>query len=258
MQTETQSKQRNLKARALATINRQTVAVGFAVLYVLLAFGFSGVFRFFFAAMALYLVLVMSYNFFSLRAQRLYTFWSWLRPLFFFASLFAIYFVLPSEGLRVIFLILSAVFIYFSESALHLISEQAIFLQTLFSYFGLCLGIFSLNFYFLPQTTIVLAALLLVTYLLGRASFENVPQTAAKKNFYAWLIAFGMAEICWALLFLPLHFTALALILFNCFYALWILSYYQLFNNLGGKKVSFYIIFPTIIIALILIVTPWR
>ncbi len=237
---------------------RKAAPVCFAILYAVFALVFSGVFRFYFAAMLLYLAAVMYYNFFYLRRRGLYTFWSWLRPLFFFASLAAIYFVLPSAGLRAVFLLLSALLIYFSEKSLHVISEQSVFLQTLFSYFGISLGIFALNFYFLPQTAVILLALLALTYLAGRSSFENVPQSPEKKNFYSALIAFGLTEIAWALMFLPLHFTVLAAIAFCAFYSLWMLSYYRLFNNLSGKKVSFYILFPAIIIAVIFISTPWR
>jgi hypothetical protein len=230
------------------------IALGFLVLTQI----FNKVFRFLLPVMLFYLAVVMAYNYWYLKKNNLYVFWSWVRPLFFLGAMLSIYFVVPTNLLRGVFLIFAVAFIYFLEVRVLIPSEQVLFFETLVSYFGLSMGIFGNNFYLLPKNFITLLLLGAVTYLISRSSFDYVPQSDQQKNFFSWFLAFCMLEISWALVFLPFHFTVLAVILFNIFYVLWIIIYYYLFHNLSVKKISFHMIFSTILILLTLIATPWK
>ncbi len=229
-----------------------------ALAFLVLIQSFSGVFRFLLLAMAGYLLVVMAYNYWYLKSHNFYFFWSWIRPFFFFASMIGLYFVIPNNLFRGLFLIFAVGFIYFLEARLLVASEQVIFFETLISYFGLSIAIFGSNFYLLPKNFVTLLLLGLITFMISRASFDYVPQQNRQKNLFSWFLAFCMLETSWALVFLPFHFTALAVILFNVFYVLWIIIYYHLFHNLNAKKISFHVIFSAILIFLILISTPWR
>jgi len=239
-------------------MSHKVISSIFALAFLVLIQSFSGVFRFLLPVMAGYAIVLMAYNRWYLKDHNFYSFWSWVRPLFFLASMIGLYFVIPNNLFRGLFLLFATGFIYFLESRLLIASEQVIFFETLVSYFGLSLAVFGGNFYLLPKNFITLLLLGLITFLITRASLDYVPQPDRQKNLFSWFIAFCMLETSWALVFLPFHFTALAVILFNIFYVLWIVCYYHLFHNLTAKKISFHVIFASVLIFLILIATPWR
>ncbi len=218
----------------------------------------SPVFRFMLPAMALYVGCLLAYNYWYLRKHNFYSFWSWIRPAFFLAAMIGLYLIIPANFYRGVFLLLAIAMIYFLEFFLLTASEQIVFFETLIAYFGMALAVFGFNFYLLPRNTITLVLLALMTFCISRASFDYIPQSDQKKNFFAMFIAFSVLELSWGLIFLPIHFTALALILFNVFYVLWIVIYYYLFHNLSAKKITFHLIFAAIIIFFTFAATPWK
>ncbi len=229
-----------------------------ALLFLVLIQSFGGVFRFLLPVMALYTLGFLAYNYWYLKKNNVLNNWSLIRPVLFIFSMIGLFFVVPDGFLKGLFLIFSVVVIYFLEIGLLVVSEQVVFLETLVSYFALSLLIFGWNFYLLPKSTFTLLFLGAITFLITRASFDYVPQSDQKKIFWAALITFCILEVSWALVFLPFHFTALAAILFNVFYVLWIVVYYYLFHNLNRQKISFHLIFSSILIILIILSTPWK
>lgn len=242
----------------LKFVNHKLVSAVLALLFLILVQSFNGVFRFLLGAMFLYTAALMAYNYWYLHQHNFYTFWSFLRPLFFLGSIIGIYFVLPAGFIRGFFVIVATILIFVFELGLLSATEQVIFLETLFSYFGLVLAAFAYTFFLLPKSWIMLLVFFFLTFLVARASFEYIPQPAQKKNFFSWLIALAVLELSWTLLFIPLHFSVLAIILFNVFYLLWIIVYYYMFHNLTSKKVGFHLVFSAFLIILALISTPWR
>lgn len=216
----------------------------------------GGVFRYLFFLIALLTILLLAYNTWHLLRNKIFTIWNLVRMFFFIISLVSIYFIVPNDILKELFLLFSSLLFYFIELNIKVFSEQLIFLETLLSYFGFSLGIFALIFYFLTKSTFILLLICLGTYFISRSSLDYIPQSPQKKNFYALLISLAILEIGWSLLLLPFHFTALAVIMFNVFYVLWIIVYYHLFNNLSLKKVSFHVIFSSILIILTFLSTP--
>lgn len=229
-----------------------------ALSFLVLVQSSDGVFRFLLAAMVIFTSAVLGYNYWYLKINNFFSFWTWVRPALFFIGLLAIYFVVPGSGIKGLFLIASVGLIYLFEVKLLVASEQLLFLETLVTYFGWALGIFAINFYILPKTYLILGAIALSTFFISRCSFEYIPQTEQKRNFYSWFLALCALEISWAMLFLPVHFTALSIILFNIFYVLWIIIYYHMLHNLTAQKVSFHLILASLIVILTLVSTPWR
>jgi hypothetical protein len=218
----------------------------------------SPLFRAFIAVMAIYSCGVLAYNYFYLKKNNAYSFWRWLNFLFLLLSFICIYLILPGNYLRSFYIIAATALIFLSELGLNYVSEQLNFLKTLLSFFGIALGIFAVNFYFLPKNFLILLLFALITYLISRSSLDYIPQSNSRKNFFAVLLAFAMLEAGWSLTLLPFHFTALAVILFNVFYALWIIVYYYLYNNLSPKKVYFHLLFSGLLVFLIFLSTPWK
>ncbi len=239
-------------------INHKLASSIIALGFLALIQSYSPVFRLVVPVMAAYIAAVGIYNSVYLKAHNFFTPWSWIRFLIFLAALTSIYFVLPDGFWRGAFLIASTGLIYFVESRLLVASEQIVFLQALISFFGLSLVIFALNFYFLPKNTITLVLLLLSAFAVSRASFDYIAVEAGKKNFYSLFIAFAVLELSWGLIFLPFYYSALAIIIFNIFYVLWVVIYHHLFNNLSRQKISFHVVFSAILVILTLVSTPWR
>ncbi len=239
-------------------MSHKVVSSIIALLFLVLIQSFGGVFRFLLPVMALYVLGFLAYNYWYLKKNNVLNNWSLIRPVLFIFSMIGLFFVVPDGFLKGLFLIFSVIVIYFLEIGLLVVSEQVVFLETLVSYFALSMAIFAWNFYLLPKSTLTLLLLGAMTFLIARASFDYVPQSDQKKNFWAALITFCLLEVSWALVFLPFHFTALAVILFNVFYVLWIIIYYYLFHNLNRQKISFHVIFSAILIVLIILSTPWK
>ncbi|GAC1412400.1 MAG: hypothetical protein NVSMB66_1330 [Candidatus Doudnabacteria bacterium] len=229
-----------------------------ALAFLVLIQSFSGILRHLLLAMSIYVIVVLAYNYWYLKKQNFYVFWSWIRILFFIASMIGIYLVVPNSFSKGLFLVIAPFAIFFLEARLLIASEQVLFFETLISYFGLALGIFGDNYYLLPKSFVTLLLLGVITFLISRASFDYTPQNGQQKNFFSWFLTLCVLEISWALVFLPFHFTVLAIILFNIFYVLWIVIYYHLFNNLTVKKVAFHLILSTLLILLTLATTPWK
>ena len=206
-----------------------------------------------------YTAILMVYVYRYLRARSSYTLWLWMRIPITIAALLSVYLLLPiASPLRSLYLIAAAAMLYIAEVGISKISEQGNFMGTLGAYFGLCLGLFALNFYMPNNTFVVLLLLGVVTFMVCRSSFEYVPQPDRTKNIYAALTVLCVVELSWSLVLLPLHFTALALVAFNFFYVLWMLAYYHLFQNLTAKKAAFHISFAVAIAAVAVATTPWR
>lgn len=239
-------------------MSHKVVSSIIALLFLVLIQSFGGVFRFLLPVMTLYVLGFLAYNYWYLKKNNVLNNWSLIRPMLFIFSMIGLFFVVPDGFLKGLFLIFSVIVIYFLEIGLLVVSEQVVFLETLVSYFALSMAIFAWNFYLLPKSTLTLLLLGAMTFLIARASLDYVPQSDQKKNFWAALITFCLLEVSWALVFLPFHFTALVVILFNVFYVLWIIIYFYLFHNLNRQKVSFHVIFSAILIVLTILSTPWK
>jgi hypothetical protein len=230
-----------------------------ALLFLVLISSFRDVFRFLLAASVIYSAIFLAYNYWYLKSKSFYTFWSWLRPFFFLCTLLGLFLVVPSATLSSgLYLIIATLFLFIVELYLINASEQKVFFETLFSYFGLALTIFAFNFYFVPSNSLTLVLLFFTSYLVTRASLDYVPVPNPTKNFYAWLLALIMLEVAWSLIYLPLTFVTLSVIIFNIFYGFWIVIYHQLYHNLSLKKIVFHLVFALFIIIIAFLSTPWR
>src|SRR5579864_7870895 len=130
-----------------------------ALAFFILVQATSFAFRILLPAGLVFMALLLAYNYRYLKQKHFYTFWVWIRPVLFLAASMAIYFALPQGFARGAYLLLSAGLLYIFELGLSVVSEQLNFLQTLFTYFGLSIGVFASQFYYLFKAGFILAVL---------------------------------------------------------------------------------------------------
>lgn len=232
------------------------LSIGFVVMVQMLATPIP-VFRFLVPAFAVFLVIVAIYNFVYLNRTGRYSPWIWLRYLLFLTSWFILFFLIPTPGLRGLFLLFGILVTYVFESMVGMMGEQMLFNETLLTAFGFIMALFALAWYFPISSILYLGLVFILMTLLARASFASTPASNDVQLIGSIVIGLITAQVFWALSFLPLHFSALALILFAIFYFVWALYYYELFKHLTLRKVQFHAAVSLGIIILILVVTPW-
>ncbi len=215
------------------------------------------VYRFLLPAFVIYLAAVGTYNFFYLRHIHSVNIWVALRPLLLIAGWFGVYFIIPNEFWRGVYLLAGVPVIYFIERMLGNPGEQLLFNETTLAAFTGYMTIVAFSHYYLLPGTIYLLAAFVFTVLLTRSSYELTPQSLRAKWLVAIVMGLAITEVFWAASFMPLHYSATALLVFDIFYTAWTLCYYFLYNHLTSKKIQFHIVLAVLFAFIILAVTPW-
>lgn len=216
------------------------------------------VFRFLLPAFVIYAAVVGVYNYFYLKRSGTYNFWTWLRPLLFIIAWFGVFFIIPSSFWRGVYLLLGVVAVYVVERNLGKMGEQLLFNETLITAFTGLMTLTAFSHYFLVPGTVYLILVFIWTMLIVRASYELTPQDRQAKWVSSVVLGIALTEVFWVGSFLPLHYSALGLLIFNVFYCAWTLGYYFLYNHLTPKKIQFHVVLALVFTAIILAVTPWR
>ena len=216
------------------------------------------IFRFLVPAFLIYVIAVSLYNRWYLRQIQKYNFWVVLRPLLLLLAGFGLFLLIPSAGLRSLFLIISVCLIFFVEFALGNFAENILINETLIIAFGFFITLTALNQYFPSLSFICLIGTFVLAALLARSFYEFIPQTPKTKIVASVVLGFFASQLFWALNFLPLHFSALAVILFNLYYFCLILNYYHFFQTLSLKKLQFHLALILVCSGAVLVATPWK
>jgi hypothetical protein len=178
-----------------------------------------------------------------------------LLPVIYLLAVGAVFMLIPSTTLCLIFLILVSINFYFLEVKL---GKESHFLQNIYllSVFGLYLGLFAVQFYFNLKNWYIVPIAFLLTYLLsvqGLAGF-SLP---AKRYFYL-LTALICAEATWGLTFWPTHYFVNSIVLFSIFYLLWIFSFSAFFGKLSRQKIYWQLSLVAIVLTLTLTTAAWK
>lgn len=216
------------------------------------------VFRFLVPSFLLYAGVLTFYNYWMLRQIGKLSFWLLIRPVLFLVALFGLLLILPTQVWRGFLLILSLPAIYFEELALGSASQHILFNEVVIAAFGFLMAVVAWSSYFPVSAAAYLFAVFGFIVLQARSAFEFTPKSGAAKWLAALAVGFFTAEFFWVLNFLPLHYSALGLILFNLFYFCWALYYYFLIGQLTPRKSQFHFALALGFSLLILLVTPWR
>lgn len=174
------------------------------------------------------------------------------------ASAFGLFLIIPTEGFRGLYLIITVGLISLGEIILGKEGENILLNETLIIAFGLFLT-FSAFYQYIPAYSVIYAIGIFVSSaLLARSFYELLPQAGYAKLVGSVTLGLFCTEIFWALNFLPFHFSIQGVLLFNIFYLCLILNYYHQFHNLNLKKIQFHLLLIAACSAVVLLFTPWN
>lgn len=232
------------------------ISIGILVVAQVFASPFP-VFRFLIPAIVACIGAILVYNYFYLKEQGRWNRWKSVQTALFFVAWFGVFLLLPNYVIRGIYLLASMPIIYFVELLLDNFGEQILINQVLLIAFGLFVSSWGVEYYYKLSGSYVFLLEFFAIFLLVRASLEYIPHSYKLKLLSALSIALFMSEVHWALSFWPLHYSALAIVAFCIFYAVWTLYHYALFNVLTTRRIQFYLVFALVAIIIIVSSTPW-
>jgi hypothetical protein len=232
----------------------------FAIAFVVVVQWFAvpiPVFRFLIPAFIIYLGIVTLYNWRYLVSQKVFSYWLLARVPIFLLVWFGLLFVIPFGFIRSLFLLASLVIIFFFETLAANKGQQLAWSLFLVSLASLQLSLFGFSFYFPLHGLVYLLINFVGILLLVRASVDSVPHSINVKWLAGLVIGLFAAEVFWALQFLPLHFSVLAVISFMVLYLAWAIYYHYLYKTLTGKQIQLSVLLVLFLSALILLSSPW-
>lgn len=215
------------------------------------------VFRFLVPAFILYVAAVTGYNYWWLKSNRQFNFWLWMRLPLFLLSWFGLFFMVPSGLGRGLFLLISLPIIGFFESLVGNTGQQLGWNEFLLTIAALLISLFGFSYYFMIPGVLYLFLVFAAVAIVVRSSFELIPHEPLVKWVAALALGLFATELFWAVSFLPLHYTALAVFTFNVLYVLWIIYYHYLYKTLTRKQVTFHLILALILAVVMFLSTPW-
>ena len=232
------------------------IAVAFVVIVQVFASPLP-VFRFLLPAFLVYLVVVSLYNRWYMRKQNRWNVWVWLRLPMFLASWFGVFFLLPSSFARGLFLLALVPVTFFFESLVGNIGQQLGWNEFLLTLGASLITLFGFSYYFLLPGLVYLMLTFLAVAVIVRSSLELVPHSNIVKWVASLAIGLFALELFWGINFLPLHYTALAVVTFNVLYVVWIVYYHYLYHTLTRKQIQFHLVLAIILTIVIFLSTPW-
>lgn len=236
------------------------ISLGFAIAFVVVVQWFAvpvPVFRFLVPAFLAFLAALIFYNWRYLLSQSDFSWWLIIRLPVFLLIWFGLLFIVPSGLGRSVFLMISVPVIFFFETLFANKGQQLAWNLFLLSSASLLLTLYGFNFYFPFNGLIYLALVFAGILLLVRISLENVPHDSRVKWLSGLVLGLFSAELFWALQFLPLHFSVLAVMSFNLLYLLWAIYYHYLYRTLTPRQIQFNALLVAVLTLIILFSSPW-
>lgn len=182
--------------------------------------------------------------------------WSHLMlPVIYIMSVSSVFLIITNPALRLPFLILAAINLFFIEFNL---GKESHLLQNAFllSVFGLYAGMFAFHYYFNLNHWWLLLGMFVITYVLILQGFAGFSLPA--KKYFVWLISLVVTQITWALSFWPTFYLVNATAVFLVFYIFWIFSFSAFFGKLSRHKLFLQLGLIIIVLGIVLGTTPWR
>ncbi len=232
------------------------LAIAFIVVVQWFAFPVP-VFRYLIPLFVLYLAAVMLYNWRYLISQQSMNAWMLIRVPIFLLVWFGLLFVIPYGFMRALFLLVSIPLIFVFETLAANKGQQLGWNLFLVSLASLQLGLFGFNFYFPLHGLMYLFLQFAGMVVLVRTMIDAVPYNNNVKWLAGLILGLFSAELFWALQFLPLHFSVLAVVSFMVLYLLWAIYYHYLYRTLTAKQIQLNVFLVLFLSVLILLSSPW-
>ncbi len=229
-------------------------------LFLILGYFSKGVpvFRFLAPVFVLYSLILFYYNKSYLHSIEKYNFWIAIKPVLFVSAAFGLLFFIPNLPILVLVLTTASFFLFLFEISLNKFAENLLTNEILIISFGGFYALSAADFYFPKYQTFFIALVLVFSFFLVRSFYEFTSLSKRNKTVVAMVLAMLTAEFFWALAFLPLHFSVLALILHSLFYVSLMLNYYEIFNILNSKKIKYHLYIVAVCWLVVLLSTPWK
>lgn len=235
-----------------------SAAVSIAFIVMLQTFAApSPVFRFLLPAVLVFICLLQLYHWTYLKAINKFSKWQILSSALFYFGWFGVFMLLPNAGIRGVFLLLSLPVVYLLEFLISNHGEHLIHAKVLLTMLVLIYSLVGFQYYYQVSTTLILLLSFVTVYLIVQGSFELVPTANNNKLLISLCIALFLTEFFWALMFLPFHYSVIALALFNFFYVCWSLTYYYLFNKISRKRIQFHVGLALFLTIFLIFLTQW-
>lgn len=215
------------------------------------------VFRFLVPSFLAFVLAVSLYNRWYLLDQNRWNVWVWVRFPLFLLSWFGLFFLVPSGLGRGLFLLVSLPIIFFFESLVGNTGQQIGWNEFLLTCAALLLTLFGFSYYFQLPGVLYLLGVFLSVAVVVRSSLELVPHDSMVKWVASLALGLFATELFWAVSFLPLYYSALAIFTFNVLYVLWIIYYHYLYRTLTRKQVQFHLLLALLLVLVMLMATPW-
>ncbi len=232
------------------------IAIAFVVIVQIFASPLP-VFRYLLPAFLIYLIGVSLYNRWYMLSKERWNVWVWLRLPMFLAAWFGVFFLLPSSFARGLFLLALVPIVFFFESVVGNPGQQLGWNEFLLTLGAVLLTLFGFSYYFVLPGLIYLLLTFLAVTVVVRSSLEMVPHDTLVKWVAALAIGLFAMELFWAINFLPLHYSALAVVTFNVLYVVWIVYYHYLYHTLTRKQIQFHLVLAVVLTLVIFMSTPW-
>jgi hypothetical protein len=216
------------------------------------------VFRYIIPAFIILVVLIEVLTWRRLADDREGRGWIIARSVLFYSAWLAVFFLMPSSGLQLAFMLISAPVLFMAQQLVAFGGETVLITHTSLTAFGLLLMAASAEYYFHAGSVVLTAIVFVLLLILSRATFVFVPQTPQVRLVASLLVALLATQGYAAILFLPFHYSVLGFLSFLSFYLIWLMTYYWQYNVLTKQKIKFYGLFALILAAAVLLATPWR
>lgn len=209
---------------------------------------------------AFFLCVVLTQVFSRSTLEHLHEGWPWavVRSSLFYLAWFLLFFLLPTPGLQIAYMLISVPVLYVGERLVGYTGETVLVSHTILTSFGLLLAAAAGEYYFHAGSALLTIVVFTCLFLLSRATYVFVPQTPAIRLASSLLVALFATEAYAAVLFLPFHFSVVGFLAFLSFYIVWLFTYYWQFGVLTAQRVKLYLIISAALAILLLLVTPWQ
>lgn len=177
----------------------------------------------------------------------------------FFGTAFSLFNIVPGDFFRGLLLLFVVALGWLFEYFLGSFAENIALNETLIIAFGMIMSLSAYALQYFPGfQTLWLILVFVGTFLLTRSFYDFAPESSSSKMIVSLTLALFCAEIFWALTFLPFHYSASGLMLFNVYYFCLILAYAYAFNTLNVRRFQFHLMLLIVCSAFIFLLTPWR
>ena len=164
-----------------------------------------------------------------------------------------------SAGLGLFFAVLSSYLFYFYHR--HFPSPIPLYIEQTFSLYGaflLSVFLWGLNFFFTPAWWIMLLFGFISFFPFFWQAFYKMSRSGSAALFDALIVALFVVEMIWAMLYWPVYFFTVAVVMFGAIYLVYMLAFQYFKNRLNRRKIYFQVMVVSFVVLIALSTASWQ